>query len=605
MPMLRYDYDSVLDRLKQKTLRKLNGQDLLLFSTNSAFLEVVAEEIDDLALYDEFLTRENVWETARGTSSIMKQVDRFDYRPHRKIGATGIIRFSTNAKDFDGNYPDKIPLPKWTQVSGGGLTFLTKEEAFLHSTDHWIDVPVIQGEVTKYLITISSVTHPQGTAYAQIPIYDPDIENTIYEVKVEGRSWKEIANIRLAVQEPDPKEAEVYSIRTMPQYNGVILFFGNGMLGKSLQYGNNIEFTYLKTKGLAGNVLSRGVVTTVDSTIKVPFTEEPINLYCTNQSALAGGQDYELLSDIKANAPRSFQTGNRAISSLDYEILIRKTGTVINVQVWGEKEINEDRGNPPGTYIATAENLIYITGYTVDSNTGLGIPITESKAIILEYLNDKKGTTDILQFVDTQIIYVTFKPTIFIKDTRYTFEQVREFVHKALESRYSIYRGVYKEGLYLSDYYAVIDSVTGVDHCTCTLELSIMALFTSKYEFSANINLNNIEKESVSIKIKTAGMEWMELARADKNGNFVGSIIDSTQPDSAGNRFSLPGATINYQDGSIGDVIVTSGLTKPYEDYQIRIDFKLDAAEGGDLKPTLRNQLFAWYADEIQTRLMI
>ncbi len=49
MPMLRYDYDSVLERLKQRTLRKLNGQNLILFSTNSAYLEAVAEEFDDLS----------------------------------------------------------------------------------------------------------------------------------------------------------------------------------------------------------------------------------------------------------------------------------------------------------------------------------------------------------------------------------------------------------------------------------------------------------------------------------------------------------------------------------------------------------------------------
>ena len=95
MPMLRYDYDSVFERLKQRTLQKLDGQNLILFSTNAAWLQTVAEEMSDLALYDEFLTRENIWDTARGNSSIMKQVGFFDYRPHRKIGSTGIVRFST------------------------------------------------------------------------------------------------------------------------------------------------------------------------------------------------------------------------------------------------------------------------------------------------------------------------------------------------------------------------------------------------------------------------------------------------------------------------------------------------------------------------------
>jgi hypothetical protein len=606
MPMLRYDYDSVLERLKQRVLRKLGGQNLILFSTNSAYLEAVAEEIDDLSMYDEFLTRENIWDTTRGNSSIMKQVGFFDYRPHRKVGATGTVRFSAS-ETFNGNYPYNISIPRWTQVSGGGVTFLTKESFYLPNTADYVDIPVVQGEVKKFTVVIAQASYPQpkGTAYAQVQILDPDIENTLYEVRINGELWKEIGSVRLAVQEEYPEKAKIYAIRTMPKYEGVILFFGNDMFGKSLQYGDTVEFTYLKTSGTDGNVLSAGIVNTVDSVVS-DEQGEIVTLYCANPSALTGGQGYETRDEIKTNAPRSFQTGNRAISTKDYETLIVKTGTVDKVQVWGEKEINEDRGNPPGTYVEASENLIYITGYTIDPQTLHGVTITESnKQIIRNFLNDKKGTTDILQFIDTQIIYVTFHPIVFIKDTRYTPEQVREYVHNILVEKYSVYQGQYKVGLYFSDYYSVIDSAVGVDHCTCTLGLSEMVLFTSAYEFTVDIHLNNIKKNSISIKIKNdaAGMGWQELARDDGNGNLVGSPVDPANP--AGDRFQLPGATINYLDGSIGDVIITFGLTEPYANYQMRIDFELDDIEGGDLKPVLRNQLFAWYADDIQTRLMV
>jgi hypothetical protein len=606
MPMLRYDYDSVLERLKQRTLRKLNGQNLILFSTNSAILEAVAEELDDLSLYDEFLTRESIWDTARGNSSIMKQVGFFDYMPHRKVGATGSVRFSAS-KTFNGNWLYNISIPKWTQCSGGGITFLTKEAFYLPNNADYVDIPVIQGSAAKFTTVIAQASYPQpkGTAYAQVKVFDPDIENSLYEVRVNGEVWKEIGNIRLAVQETDPGKAKVYAVRTMPKYEGVILFFGNDMIGKSLQYGDTVEFIYLKTSGTDGNVLSAGIVNTVDSKIQ-DERSDAVDLYCMNPSALTGGQGYETLEDIKTNAPRSFQTGNRAISSADYETLIKKTGTVDKIQVWGEKEINEDRGNPPGTYVEASENLIYITGYTIDPQTLLGLTITDSnKQIVREFLNDKKGTTDILQFVDTQIIYVTFKPVVFIKDTRYTPEQIREFVRNALIANYSVYQGQYKAGLYFSDYIAVINNATGVDHCTCTLSLSEMVSFVSAYEFTANINLNNIKSNSVSIKIKNdaAGMDWREMAHDDGSGNLLGSLVDPDDP--SGNSFQLPGATINYLDGSIGDVIVTFGLTEPFANYQMRIDFELDGTDGGDIKPTLRSQLFAWYADEIKTQFML
>jgi hypothetical protein len=606
MPMLRYDYDSVLARLKERTLQKLDGQNILLFSANAAWLEAVAEEFDDLSLYDEFLTRENIWSTARGVSSIMKQASFFDYRPHRKIGATGVVRFSAS-ETFSGNWPYNINIPRWTQCSGNGITFLTKNSYYLPSNADYTDIPVIQGEVARFSTVINHASYPppKETAYAQIQIFDPDIENTLYEVRVNGSLWEEIGNIRLAVQEAGPEKSKVYAIRTMPNYEGVILYFGNNMFGKSLQYGDTVEFTYLKTQGTNGNVLSAGVVSAVDSEVK-DERGDVVAMHCINLSALNGGQSYETLADIKVNAPRLFQTGDRAISSKDYETLIRKTGVIDNCQVWGEKEVNEDRGNPSGTYVEASENLIYITGYAIDSRTLLGATIAESaKQIIREFLNDKKGTTDILHFVDTQIIYVTFIPIVFIKDTRYTPEQVRESVHNALVANYSIYQGRYKTGLYFSDYYAVIDNSMGVDHCTCTLRFSEMVLFKNAYEFSTGINLNNIKKNSVSIKIKneTMKMDWLELAHDDGLGNLIGSPVDPANP--SGDRFELPGSIVNYLDGSVGDIIVTSGLTDIFANYQMRIDFELDDTEGGDLKPTLRSQLFAWYADEIQTRFMM
>jgi hypothetical protein len=605
MPMLRYDYDSVLERLKQRTLQKLSGQNLILFSTNSAWLEAVAEEFDDLAMYDEFLTRENIWDTARGASSIMKQVNFFGYKPHRKIGSTGLIRVSTS-ETFDGNWAYNIGLPKFIQFSGGGLTFLTKEFNFLPSSAGYTDVEVIQGELTKKTINItqSAFPVPKGALYARLSIEDPDIENSLYEIKVNGEVWTEVDDIRLAVQMADPAKAKIYSLRSLPDYAGVVISFGNNMFGKSLAWGDVVEFTYLKTKGNDGNILSAGIVTTVDSAI-ADETGSRVVLYCRNPSALTGGQGYETLADIKVNAPRSFQTGNRAISSYDYQSLIKKTGTVDRVMVWGEKEINEDNGDPPGTFVVAAENLIYITGFTVDQQTLTGMTITKAnQEIIREFLNDKKGTTDILQFVDTQFVYVNFNPRVWMENNVYTPDQVRDFVHGALVAAYSINSGSYKKSLYFSDYLKVLDSATGVDHATCDLSFYETLLFSNAYEFNTNLNIDNIKPNSVSIKIKndSSGMDWQEMAHDDGTGKLTGSPIDPTDPLS--DVYVLPGAKINYTDGSIGDIIVTFGLTEPYNNYNIKIDFELTDMAKGNLVLKYRNQMIVFGSDTVTIQYM-
>jgi hypothetical protein len=147
--------------------------------------------------------------------------------------------------------------------------------------------------------------------------------------------------------------------------------------------------------------------------------------------------------------------------------------------------------------------------------------------------------------------------------------------------------------------------VTGVDHATCDLGFHETLLFISAYEFNTNLNLDNIKPNSVSIKIKNdaAGMDWQEMAHDDGIGNLIGSPIDPTDPSS--DVYVLPDAKINYSDGSIGDVIVTFGLTKPYNNYDIKIDFELTNVVEGDLILKYRSQMIVFGSDSIVTHYIL
>ena len=598
MAIMKFDYDSVLARLKARVLSKLDGENLLLFSTNSAFLEAAAEEFADADMYDEFLTREAVWETAQGYNSIMKQVSFYDYKPHRKVGSTGYIRVSTS-KTFDGSWGTNITIPKFTQMSGGGLTFLSKESTYLAANADYVDIPVIQGEKTEKTVEITSTAYPE-LRYASIAIKDPDIENSLYSVKVNGVLWTEVNSIRLATSNEDL----YYTLQTLSDFSGVEITFGNGVFGKKLEYGDIVTFEYLQTKGEDGNVLSGGIITSVDTALKDESGTD-VELFCTNLDALVGGSDYESVESIRSTAPLSFQTGNRAISSSDYATLIKQTNLVDKVQVWGEKEINEDAGNKPGTYVEASENLIYITGITVDPETGIGLPLSESsKSLIREALNDKKGTTDILQFVDTQVVYITFESEVYISNTKYSSEQVIGNIHNALASEYSLSKAAYKKNLYFSDYYKTIDAAEGVDHHRTTLSFSEFFKFSSAYLVSMNINLANIMPGTVKLYIRdtAADGEWSQLGHDNGSGILIGDQIDPDDPSRG--SYDLNSATISYIDGAIGDIIITYGLNQPFSNYEIRVDFALQDSEEGDLNLKYRQQLFAFYKDKIITHIM-
>jgi len=598
MAVIKFDYNSVLERLKARVLARLGGEQILLFSTNSAFLEAAAEEFADAALYDEFLTREAVWETAQGYGSIMKQVGFYAYKPHRKVGATGQVRLSTSSS-FDGSWGTNINIPKFFQVSGGGLSFLTKESTYLAANANYVDVTVIQGEKIERSVEITSTAYPE-LKYATVTIKDSDIENTLYSVKVNGTVWTEVDSIRLASSNEDL----FYTLKTLPDFSGVEISFGNGVFGRKLEYGDTVTFEYLQTAGANSNVLSSGIITSADTKIKDESGTE-VTFYCTNLDALVGGSGYESINDIRSSAPLSFQTGNRAISSSDYATLIKQTNLVDKVQVWGEKEINEDAGNRPGTYVESSENLIYITGITIDSETGTGLPLSEtSKTLIREALNDKKGTTDILQFIDTQIVYVTFNSEVYISNTKYSSEQVVGNIHKALAEEYALTGSAYKKNLYFSDYYRTIDAAEGVDHHKTSLSFTEFYNFSSAYMLTANLNLSNIAPGTVKLFIRDASQDedWKALGHDNGYGLILGDEIDPSDP-SKGN-YDLNSASISYSDGSIGNILVSYGLSQPFSNYQIKIEFGQQDSEEGDLILKYRQQLFAFYKDKITTHIM-
>lgn len=607
MKALRFDYDSVLERLKLRVLKKLGGQNLLMFSTNIALLEAVAEEFDDLSLYDEFLTRECVWDTARGTSSIMKQVGFLGYKPHRRLGATGTVRFSAS-KDFTATLPYSVNIPVFTKVSGGGVSFVTKNLGFLKKGDTYTDVTVVEGEPITITKKISENDISRNSnIYTRIGIDDDRIENTLYEVKVNGDKWEEVDDIKLVSSYENPETAKVFMLKTMSQYKGVEIFFGNGVLGKPLTAGDTVTFTYVKTSGTGTQILSSGVVTTIDSTINYTDVNGRVNkvsLFCTNLTPLMGGDDNETLASIKANAPKALQAVNRAITTQDYIALIKRLGIATNIAVWGEKETNEDLGLPAGTYIEAGENVIHTTGYTVDSQTGLGATLSSgTQDIIRNLLNDKKGMTDILQFIDTEFLYVTFDVHVFVNDYAYTEAQIRTNVHDALFNKYLVTNGEYRRGVYKSDYIAAIDGAVGVDHCTCEVSLHEMLTLSPTQSIDLNLGIRDIKPGSVKLMIRNTqdNEKWHLLAHED-NGHLIGDVIKEDKPN---DKYVLTDSIVNHTTGEVGEMIILSGLTSGVDHhyFEIRVDFEL-ASSDGDIVPTKRSQIVAWYEDNTSVTYM-
>ena len=102
------------------------------------------------------------------------------------------------------------------------------------------------------------------------------------------------------------------------------IFFGDGVLGKKLEDNNVVEMSYIVTNGTATNGAKtftfNGLMEDENgTTITLPFSVSSIN----TTSVASGGADIETIDKIKYNAPKFYNSQNRAVTGNDYKAIVR------------------------------------------------------------------------------------------------------------------------------------------------------------------------------------------------------------------------------------------------------------------------------------------
>lgn len=192
--------------------------------------------------------------------------------------------------------------------------------------------------------------------------------------------------------------------------------FGDGIFGKKLNAGQVIEISYLTTNTAATNGASvftyNGIITDVAGTGSFTTTVNAV----TSLTKAFGGEDIESIDSIKRNAPASFGAQNRAVTSLDYEAIIRRIYPAIAdvISYGGEEE------NPPeyGKVKVSIKprNLNFLSSYT--------------KGIILQELKKYSVAAITPEIVDPSIIFVELFSRVFYdqSQTNLTSDQVKQKV---------------------------------------------------------------------------------------------------------------------------------------------------------------------------------
>lgn len=354
-------------------------------------LDTLAYNTHYNALLAHLAVSEGFNDSAQLRSSVTSHAKLLGYTPRSYTAPSAIINVEFTPKNY-GAAPPTISLPKGTafstNVNDKQFVFVTVDEYILHKgANSFIgeNIVIKQGYYQTKKFQVKKFSQDPRLTYE---IDDNQIDLSTLSVKVYQTASISVPEIYLKLTDISgvDENSRIYFVNENTNGNYQVSF-GNNIIGKQPKNLSIIEFNYLVTDGEESNNANSFVFADLN-----PFelTRQP---KITVVSKAAGGNERESIESIRYNAPLSFVTQDRAVTSDDYKNLIFKNfGEAQTISVWG----GEDH-NPP----------IYGKVFIAIKPFGANALTTGQKEEISAFLKRKKIISIFPELVDPEYLSLT------------------------------------------------------------------------------------------------------------------------------------------------------------------------------------------------------
>lgn len=307
-------------------------------SNMSVLNDILAYNTYQNSFYLNMLFSEMFLDSAQLRDSVASHTKDLNYVPRSFRSARIPVDISIDTSDTS---LTSVTIPKnqpfSTRVNERTFQFVTAENIVITNG--------VNGVFTAYNVELFEGSYIVDTFYAnyaldrqRFVLSDPTIDITSMTVVVADEI--SASTYRYASSFLDlGAEDEVFFLQAAENDRYEIVF-GNGIIGKRPKNGSTIYVEYRTCNGELPNggfelISDRSIATYGNITVKNRYDEEG------NAIRASGGAVHESLDDIKFNAPRHYQTQERAITTNDYKILLKKQFPEINaLAVYGGESLN-------------------------------------------------------------------------------------------------------------------------------------------------------------------------------------------------------------------------------------------------------------------------
>jgi hypothetical protein len=333
------DFDQIKSNLKNylKTQTEFSSHDFE-GSGLSSLLDVLAYNTHYNAMAAHFALNEAFLDSAQIRGNIVTRAKLLGYIPRSVLAPKAIVNITVDvSNELNTNPPASLTLLRGTklttQVDGRNYRYIVLNEQSAVLSDV---------QANKYVF--DNVTIVEGTRKKLLYRVDNDIENQKYQISDDDA---DTSTLRVLIQANEQSSSydnytkfeslinvdsssRVYYIQeNSNEYFEV--YFGDGVTGKKPLNNNIVTLDYIFTNGPDSN--GANAFTMVDNiggygTIAI-----------TTLAKSDGGTIKESNESIRFNAPLTFTSQNRAVTSDDYRAIIQKEFTNINsISTWGGED---------------------------------------------------------------------------------------------------------------------------------------------------------------------------------------------------------------------------------------------------------------------------
>ena len=340
----------------------------------NVLLDVLAYNTHYNAMNAHFALNESFLDSAQIRGNVVTRAKLLGYIPRSVLSPRATVNLVVNVAGESGTLPTVLDLPRGTKLSSivAGEEFQyvvldTQQATLTGSTYTFNNVSIAEGSIRELKYRVDNTIENQ-----KFQLSDHDADTSTLRVRVQSNEESTSFDIytKFDTLKNVTSTSKVYYLQENPSgYYEV--YFGDGVTGFKPTNDNIVTLDYVVTKGKESN--GSNVFSMVDNVGGFA------NITLTTVTNAAGGAEQETAESIRFNAPLTFISQNRAVTSDDYAAIIKKNfSNVDSISTWG----GEDNDPPDYGQVYIAIKPLLANTLTTAEKTDITGAILKGKNVV-------------------------------------------------------------------------------------------------------------------------------------------------------------------------------------------------------------------------------